>query len=106
MLGVKLELKGIQIIKQVQYEKLSSNMLYISRPRIVAEVHPMRPSYSDVLSKSIITSPKTNKNCQNVKQKATDVKIKSPKSVIGRTLSGNGNILNRQHSAGLFFNLI
>ncbi|KAL0276854.1 UNVERIFIED_CONTAM: hypothetical protein PYX00_004331 [Menopon gallinae] len=70
------------------------------RPRIVAEVRPMRPSYSDVLSKSIITNPKTNKNCQNIKQKTSDVKVKSPKSVIGRTLSGNGNILNRQHSAG------
>lgn len=66
----------------------------------------MRPSYSDVLSKSVTNNQKpNNKTSQEVKQKTNDAKIKTLKSSIGRTLSGNGNILNRQHSAGTFLKL-
>ncbi|EEB17946.1 conserved hypothetical protein [Pediculus humanus corporis] len=67
----------------------------------VAEVRPMRPSYSDVLAKSIlknnIKQNQTNSTNQDVKQKSVNDKTKSKFSV-GRTLSGNANILNRQTS--------
>ena len=69
----------------------------------MAEVRPMRPSYSDVLAKSIlknnIKQNQTNSTNQDVKQKSVNDKTKSKFSV-GRTLSGNANILNRQTSPG------
>lgn len=65
----------------------------------------MRPSYSDVLAKSIAN----NNNMQNqktttipdMKQKNLgEIKAKTSKFAVGRTLSGNGNILNRQMPPG------
>lgn len=55
------------------------------RPRMVAEVRPMRPSYSDVLAKSV-SNQKPGKSSDN-KPRAADVK--KSKSSVGRSLSGN-----------------
>ncbi|KAK6639803.1 hypothetical protein RUM43_008078 [Polyplax serrata] len=77
------------------------------KTRIVAEVRPMRPSYSDVLAKSIANNSHKQTNqkipiVQDAKLKNTgEIKIKPSKFSVGRTLSGNGNILNRQMPTGV-----
>lgn len=66
----------------------------IKKPRIVAEVKPMRPSYSDVLTKSAPqTTLKTSKteNKEN-KQKRDNKKFKSEK------VSKANNVLNRSNT--------
>lgn len=66
----------------------------------------MRPSYSDVLAKSIANNSHKQTNqkipiVQDAKLKNTgEIKIKPSKFSVGRTLSGNGNILNRQMPTG------
>lgn len=66
----------------------------IKKPRIVAEVKPMRPSYSDVLTKSAPQmTVKTNKteNKEN-RQKRDNKKFKSEK------VSKTNNVLNRSNT--------
>lgn len=51
------------------FSKLGSNA--VRRPRMVAEVRPMRPSYSDVLAKSIQQVPPNTTNGSSIKTVVT-----------------------------------
>jgi len=80
----------------------------IRKARIVAEVHPMRPTYSDVLTKSApttLSTVKLNTNsvyATNNKPEGTNVaksKVSASKSSHSKKNS-KSSILKRQHSSG------
>lgn len=72
------------------------NFIEFFRPRMVAEVRPMRPSYSDVLAKSV-SNLKPGKSSDN-KPRTADVK--KSKSSVGRSLSGNTHPNKRDNLPG------
>ncbi len=71
------------------FSKLGSNT--VRRPRMVAEVRPMRPTYSDVLAKSVTATPPNATNGTSVKTVVTSktdlVRSKTPKNKKGITAS-------------------
>ncbi|XP_049959574.1 uncharacterized protein LOC126477457 isoform X1 [Schistocerca serialis cubense] len=86
----------------------------IRKTRIVAEVKPMRPSYSDVLAKS---APATSNNCMSLtKHTSNNMSVNSGSSVkaettpLGKPKGSNlqksnskklkNSVLKRQHSSG------
>ncbi|XP_065222879.1 dnaJ homolog dnj-5 [Planococcus citri] len=77
----------------------------VRRPRMVAEVRPMRPSYSDVLAKSVTqctpnaVNGSTNKSAASSKVDST--RTKTAKNKKGNNVTKNGGpVLKRQHSSG------
>ncbi|PSN45524.1 hypothetical protein C0J52_13176 [Blattella germanica] len=77
----------------------------VKKDRKVAEVHPMRPSYSDVLAKSAATStPAAKSNVSsptNINEKSNITKSKVTVSKCGNGKRNNkGSSLKRQHSSG------
>lgn len=79
----------------------------IRKARIVAEVRPMRPTYSDVLTKSAsitLATLKANSNSANVPNKLESANVtRSKVSVLKGSNSRKNNksgVLKRQHSSG------
>jgi hypothetical protein len=102
----QLEIQTVPVSSNAEMECKGIGHI-VRKARIVAEVRPMRPTYSDVLAKSApITLPSVKPSCNNsnaVNNKSESTNIAKSKGLTSKGNNGKRNnksgMLKRQHSS-------